>query len=124
MCRLAVGIEPPGGFWEKPRNLNQTVPKMDEKHTIPIKQRTVWVSRLKIRKDNSPYLDSLLQIRICVLLSNPISSLPLVSLPQRFTLNFLAPHNPNFSGKTMPNSHTKNGSAPFSLKVNSPLITT
>jgi len=27
MCRLAVGIVPPGGFWEKPKILNETVPK-------------------------------------------------------------------------------------------------
>jgi len=25
MCHLAVGDEPPGGFWEKSRNLNKTV---------------------------------------------------------------------------------------------------
>jgi len=41
MCRLAVGIDPPGGFWERPINLNEIVPKMDEKHTISIKQRTI-----------------------------------------------------------------------------------
>jgi len=31
----------PSGFWEKPRNLNKIVPKIDEKHAISIKQCTV-----------------------------------------------------------------------------------
>ena len=30
MCRLAVGIEPPGGFWEKPRNFDKTVRKLTD----------------------------------------------------------------------------------------------
>jgi len=42
MCRLAVGIELPDGFWEKPKNFNKIVQKIDEKHAIPIMQCTVY----------------------------------------------------------------------------------
>jgi len=36
MSRLAVGIEPPGGFWEKPRNPIKQRGKIGGKHTVPI----------------------------------------------------------------------------------------
>jgi len=36
MSRLAVGIKPPGGFWEKPRNPTKQCGKIGGKHTVSI----------------------------------------------------------------------------------------
>jgi len=36
MSRLAVGIKPPGGFWEKPRNPIEQYKKTDGRHIVSI----------------------------------------------------------------------------------------
>jgi len=36
MSHLAVGIKPPGGFWEKPRNPIKQCGKIGGKHTVSI----------------------------------------------------------------------------------------
>jgi len=36
MSRLAIGLEPPGGFWEKPRNPIKQCRKTGERHVVSI----------------------------------------------------------------------------------------
>jgi len=117
--RLVAHAYPPGGFWAEPRNAKNSTYQMKDSYTYDYIKHNM-MNTMKTSKHNSPYRDSLLEIRIFVLLSNPIPSVPLFSLPQCFTLNFLAPHNPNFSGKAMPNSHTKMAVLPSLSRLTHP----
>jgi len=119
MNRLAAHAYPQGGFWAEPRNAKNSTYQMKDSYTYDHTKHNM-MNTMKTSEHNSPYLDSLLQIRICVLLSNLIPSVPLFSLPQWFTLNFLAPHNPNSSGKTMPNSHMKMAVLPSLSRLTHP----
>jgi len=50
MSRLAVGIKPPGGFWEKPRNPIKQCGKIGGKHTVSIIKAQYNAMYLKHRK--------------------------------------------------------------------------
>jgi len=71
MCCLAVGIEPPGDFWEKPRNFDETVRKMTVNMQLWSHKHSVIDTTKGNTQSNSPYLWSSLQTRILDDFTNP-----------------------------------------------------
>jgi len=77
MSRLAVGLEPPGGFWEKPRKHNQTVQNQMECMQFSINYNTVHRTCIKASKTTPLTWNSLLNHEFwCI--SNPKNFLDLL----------------------------------------------
>jgi len=60
MSRLAVGLEPPAGFWEKPRKRNQTAQNQMECMKFSINYNTVHRTCIKASKTTPLTWNSLL----------------------------------------------------------------